>query len=159
MKKQDFLRRLHDKGRISLVSPSNDIADAYLVKSSNALRAADLLYNDSLFEESIPMSYYAMYNCVVALMRKCGIKCENHAASIILLEVIFCESALSKIISDVKSKRIGAQYYVDSKASMADAEAMLGEAQRFTMSVRAIIDSIDSSKISEVGSAFSELVG
>lgn len=159
MRRLDFLRRLRDERKLELVEPSEDIAASYIIKSSNALHAADILAHASLFEESISMSYYAMYDCIVALMCKCGIKCENHAASIIVLEVVFCEPALSKLISDVKAKRIDAQYYVDFKACMADAEALLGEAQKFTIKIRTIIGEMNNDKMREARASFSEMVG
>ena len=82
-----------------------------------------------------------------------------HAASIIVLRVVFCEPALSKIISEVKSKRIDVQYYVDFKASAVDARMLLDEAQKFAVKVRVVIEEMNSGKIKDARVSFSDLIG
>ena len=56
-----------------------------------------------------------MYNLLTALLFKCGMKCENHAASIILFKRLFGRADLFKTISFAKEERIDKQYYVTSK--------------------------------------------
>jgi uncharacterized protein (UPF0332 family) len=58
---------------------------AYLKKSESHLISARLLLDNDLFEQSVSMAYYCMYNSVMALFFATGIKCENHTAAIILL--------------------------------------------------------------------------
>ncbi len=52
------------------------------------------------------MSYYAMYDVLLALLFRVGIKCENHSGSISLLELIFEKKDLSQLILNAKKERI-----------------------------------------------------
>ncbi len=89
MKKADFLSRLREEGKLELVEPSEAVKESYLIKADNCLKSAKILLQNDLYENSMGEAYYAMYNCVTALLYKAGIKSENHSASIILLGKLF----------------------------------------------------------------------
>lgn len=92
-----FIDKLKKEEKLELVEPSEDICASYSEKSDNCLKSAKLLLQNGLFENSIGMSYYAMYNLLLALLFRAGIKCENHAGSIILLKLLFQEDDLHKL--------------------------------------------------------------
>lgn len=115
MKKQDFLSKLKKANKLTIVEPSEEICSSYLEKSSNCLISAKILFKNELYENSVSEAYYAMYNSLTALLFRTGIKCENHAGSIILLRKAFERADLSNIISKAKKERIDKQYYVVSK--------------------------------------------
>ena len=115
MKKPSFLRKLKKEGKLELVEPTEEICRSYTEKADNCLKSAKLLLQHNLYENSVSMSYYTMYNLLTALLFKCGMKCENHAASIILFKRLFGRADLFKIISFAKEERIDKQYYVTSK--------------------------------------------
>lgn len=111
MRSIKFLRKLHSKDKLNLIEPSNNISSDYIKKSSNSLRAAKLLKEQDLFEESVSMAYYSMYHILTALLFKTGIKCENHTGSIILLKELF--NLDNSEISFAKTERVDKQYYTD----------------------------------------------
>ena len=115
MKKPSFLRKLKKEGKLELVEPSEEICRSYTEKADNCLKSAKLLLQHNLYENSVSMSYYTMYNLLTALLFKCGMKCENHAASIILFKRLFGRADLFKTISFAKEERIDKQYYVTSE--------------------------------------------
>ena len=115
MKKPSFLRKLKKEGKLELVEPTEEICRSYTEKADNCLKSAKLLLQHNLYENSVSMSYYTMYNLLTALLFKCGMKCENHAASIILFKRLFGRADLFKTISFAKEERIDKQYYVTSK--------------------------------------------
>lgn len=115
MKKPSFLRKLKKEGKLELVEHSEEICRSYTEKADNCLKSAKLLLQHNLYENSVSMSYYTMYNLLTALLFKCGMKCENHAASIILFKRLFGRADLFKIISFAKEERIDKQYYVTSE--------------------------------------------
>ena len=84
MKKIHFIENLVLEEKIQLVDASDDISSSYNQKSKNALKAAKLLFPQELLEEATSMAYYAMFHKLMSLFFKIGIKCENHAAAIIL---------------------------------------------------------------------------
>lgn len=156
MKKQSFLSKLKEEGKLELVEPSDNIAESYLQKSLNSLRAAQILLDKELPEESTSMAYYAMYHCLVALMRKCGIKYENHAGNIIPLKEMFRENELYKAISSAKEERIDRQYYVDLeiRESVTD---LIGKAQDITMQLKNIIETLKNEDIEKIRAKFKNL--
>lgn len=151
MKKQSFLSELKSEGKLELIEPSEDVCASYLEKANNCLKAANLLLENSLLENSISMSYYAMYNSLTALLFKTGIKCENHAGSILLLKKLFGKNDLFELISFAKKERIDKQYYVSSKQNIAltqeSSNEMLAKAEEFLVQIKLAITNVSTSEI------------
>jgi len=150
MRRIQFLIEMAKKGKLELVEPSGNISLSYLTKSESHLESAKILLNSGKLEESVSMSYYAMYHCLVALLFKCGIKSENHAVSIILLKELLKENELAKIISFGKEERVDKQYYTDFKIAKSDAEDMIKKTEEFAINCRLLIRSLNADRIKEV---------
>ena len=115
MKKQIFLNKLKKESKLELVEPSEEMVLSYLQKAENCIKSSKILFQNRLYENATSEAYYCMYNSLLALLFKTGIKSENHSASIIMLKELFRENALYKIISLAKEERIDKQYYVESQ--------------------------------------------
>src|SRR3989344_4630152 len=111
MKNSDFLSKLKKEGKLEPVEPSEEISISYEKKSIECREVAKLAFENGYFESAITQSYYSMYNAVLSLFFKCGIKCENHSAAAILLKEIFTQEELYAIFSKAKEERIDKQYY------------------------------------------------
>jgi uncharacterized protein (UPF0332 family) len=161
MKKPNFLAKLKKEGKLELANPSGEICMSYLEKAENCLKSARLLLGNKLYENSVSMSYYAMYNSLTALLFKAGIKCENHAGSIVLLKKLFGEASLFKIISFAKEERIDKQYYISSKEDFKlaeeSAEDMLKKAEIFLVDMKLVISRINNEVIESARKKFNEL--
>lgn len=96
MRKSNFLNKLSKEGKLELVEPSDEITDSYLEKAENCLKSAKILLQNDLYENSVSMAYYTMYESITALLFKVGIKCENHSASILLLKQLFKTASSAK---------------------------------------------------------------
>ncbi len=112
MKKNNFLKRLRLERKLELIETSDEICESYLEKSNNCKKSAEILLKNNLYENSVSMSYYSMYNSLIALFFKVGIKCENHSGSILLFKLLFRDNELFDLISKAKKERINLQYYV-----------------------------------------------
>lgn len=148
--------------KLELVEQSGEICDSYSRKSANCLKSAKLLLQNNLFENSIGMSYYAMYNLLIALLFRVGIKCENHSDSILLLKLLFSENELYKLISDAKKERIDKQYYViTEKDEMTKniANELLNDAEDFVLKIKVVIQNLNNDSIDEIREKFESLVG
>lgn len=156
MKKQSFLNRLKKEGKLESVEPSEEIKDSYIEKSSNSIKASQILIKSELLEEAVSMAYYSMYYSLLALMFKCGIKCENHTGNILLLKEVFDEEELHKIISDAKEERIDKQYYVDFEITKKEVEDLIAKAQDFTIKIKLLIESLTKDKTDEIRKKFAE---
>lgn len=114
MKDLDFLNKLKNEEKLELVDPSENLAESYEKKSRDCLLSAKILLKNNLFENSIGEAYYSIYNSTQSLLFKCGIKCENHSASILLLKYLFDLEKLYVLSSKAKEERIDKQYYTRS---------------------------------------------
>ena len=154
MKKLSFLNKLAKERKLELVEPSKEISGAYIHKSLDCLKSAKILLKNNLYDNSVSQSYYCMYNSLLALLFMCGIKCENHAASIFLLEPIFEEETLSKQIFIAKSERIDKQYYLRAtkieEADESGCEGMVNLAEQFSLNLRVIIEKLSLVQIEDL---------
>jgi len=158
MKESNFLNNLRKEDKLQLVEPSEDICSSYLEKADNCLKSAKLLLPNNLYENSISMAYYTMYNSLTALLFKAGIKCENHSGSIILFKNLFNKLDLFKIISFAKKERIDKQYYVSTEKNLnltkESAEDMLEKAENFLIHVKLLIKDLNNENINKIRSRF-----
>lgn len=115
MKELNFLKKLKRKGVTELVEPSEGMKSSYLIKAENCLISAKILFQSELYENSTSEAYYCMYNSLLALLFKIGVKSENHSASIVLFDKLFENKELVKIISWAKEERVDKQYYVETQ--------------------------------------------
>jgi|SRR3989344_1361879 len=137
---KSFVEKLKKVGKLALVPISKPINDAYLRKSSSNLESAKILLASHKLEESVVFAYYAMYNCLLALLFSCGIKSENHAVSIELLG--FFDKKLQQSIAFAKKERIDKQYYIDFKLTKKDANDMIIKAEDFTVRCQLLINGL-----------------
>ncbi len=152
-----FLSKLRKEEKLESVEPSEDICNFYLEKSANCLKSAKLLLQNNLYENSIGMSYYGMYNLLLALLFRVGIKCENHGGSILLLKLLFGENDLYKLISDAKKERIDKQYYVTTEKDEITkeiAEELLNNAEDFVLKIKVVIRNLNNDSIEELREKF-----
>ncbi|MBS7657086.1 HEPN domain-containing protein [Candidatus Bathyarchaeota archaeon] len=154
MKKSSFLSKLKKEGKLELVEPSEEICASYLEKADNCLKSAKLLLENNLYENSISMSYYVMYNSLTALLFKTGIKCENHTGSILLFKKLFGKIDLFKAISFAKKERIDKQYYVDFTVTKMSARDLLKNAEDFLVKIKLLIKNLNTEEIEKLREKF-----
>jgi uncharacterized protein (UPF0332 family) len=161
MKKLSFLDKLKNENKLKLVEPSEEMCSSYLEKSDNCLKSARLLFQNNLYENSISLAYYTMYNSLSALFFKIGIKCENHAGSILLFKKLFARIDLFKIISFAKEERIDKQYYITSKTNFVltkeSALEMIKKAEDFLIQIKLIIKNIRNEEIENLRKKFKHI--
>ena len=148
MTKLSFLARLIKERKIQLVDESTEISESYLIKSYNCLKSSKILFKASLYENSLTEAYYAMYNSVLSLFYRCGIKCENHTGAIMILKEIFNLDNLEAMLTNAKKERIDKQYYVaDGGFTKEDAMQIIKETEQFILEVRSYMSNLNRSKI------------
>ncbi|MBU0471276.1 MAG: HEPN domain-containing protein [Nanoarchaeota archaeon] len=139
---------------MKLVEASKEVSKSYAQKSNNSFKAARILLAQSLLEESTSMAYYAMFHKVIALFRLIGIKCENHAATIILLKELF--GIQNKEISFAKQERVDKQYYTEFKITKNDVEDMINKAEEFIEELDLFTDRLTEDKVKHFKEIFEE---
>jgi len=161
MKKADFLSKLREERKLEIAEPSEEMKISYLQKAENCLKSAKLLFQNQLYENSTSEAYYCMYNSLLALLFKTGIKSENHSASIIILKSLFNEESLYKIISFAKEERIDKQYYVEShqiiKVTKESCKNMVLKSEDFLVKMKLLISKLSNEKINSIRNSFESL--
>ena len=104
-----------------------------------------------------------MYNSLLSLLFKIGIKSENHSASIILFDKLFGNKDLTKIISWAKEERIDKQYYVETqqivKVTKESCNEMVLKAEDFLVKMKLLISELNNEKIISTRNLFLEMLG
>jgi|SRR3989344_2155924 len=157
MKESAFLNKLKKGEKLELIDPSEEIAKSYELKSQSHFESSKILLKSEKLEESVSMAYYGMYHCLLALFFRCGIKCENHTASIILLEQLFKQKELAGIIRFGKKERIDKQYYTDFKLTKEDCKDMTKKTEDFIVGCKRIIKELNKEKISGIRKKFENI--
>jgi uncharacterized protein (UPF0332 family) len=156
-----FLSKLKKEGRLELVEPSENLGRAYLIKSENCLKAAKIVFAGELYENAVGDAYYAMYNSAISLLFRCGIKCENHAATIMLLRKLFGIPNLGRVLEKAKKERIDKQYYVASEKTFEftkdTALEMISDAESFIIEIRVFSNKLGNKAIGEIRLKFGDL--
>ncbi|MEK6900126.1 MAG: HEPN domain-containing protein [Nanoarchaeota archaeon] len=155
-----FLNKLKKEQKIELVESSEEICASYSDKSANCLKSAKLLLLNNLYENSVGQSYYAMYDQLTALLFRVGIKCENHAGSILLLKLLFGEEESFNLISDAKKERIDKQYYVTTEKddlTKEIADELLKNAEDFVLKMKVMIKNLSNKGIEEIREKFTAI--
>jgi uncharacterized protein (UPF0332 family) len=116
MRKQKInIRKLVGLKVLQLVEPSENLEKAYLQKAEDTLRSTKILYEGKQYADAMALSYFSMYNSLLALLYSTGIKSENHNISIYLLKEIF--GINNETIERAKLERKDTQYYPNFLAS------------------------------------------
>jgi uncharacterized protein (UPF0332 family) len=162
MKELNFLKNLKRKGIIEIVESSEEMKTSYLIKAENCIKSAKILFQNGLYENSFSEAYYCMYNSLLSLLFKIGIKSENHSASIILFDKLFRKKDLVKIISWAKEERIDKQYYVETqqivKVTKESCNEMILKSEDFLVKMKLLISELSNEKINCTRSSFEELL-
>jgi uncharacterized protein (UPF0332 family) len=145
MKKTSFLAKLHTEGKLGIAEPSEIMKTAYLERSNESLSSAKALFRIGNLKDSIILSYYAMYHSLLALLFRVGIKCENHAAAIVLLSELFGIDNMP--ISKAKSERVDKQYYVDFEVNEKEVGESIKNAEEFMAFLTDFIEKLNEEKI------------
>lgn len=149
--------KLYKKEILQLIESSDELKASYLLKSESNLASAKILLQNNKLEESVGLAYYSMYHSVTALLFKAGIKCENHAAAIILLKKLF--DIDNTEISFAKSERVDKQYYVDFHITREEAIDAINVSEKFNKHLLDLISRISQKDIIECRARLRKLIG
>lgn len=161
MKETNFLKKLKRIRKLELIEPSEEMKSAYLKKAENCLLSAKILLPKNLYENATSESYYCIYNSLLALFFKIGIKSENHSATIALFRKLFKKEDLYKTALWAKEERIDKQYYVETnhiiKLTKNSCLKMISEAEDFLLKLKVIIKQLNYEEVKIFRKSFEEL--
>lgn len=150
------LKRLKKLKVIQLIEPSINIMKSYLGKSEESLLSSKFLLEKGQYNDSIALSYFSMYNSLLALSYQCGIKSENHNASIFLLKKVY--NIDNKNIMNAKSERKDKQYYPSLSTDKKEVLIAVESAEEFNLEIENFILNLNTKKIANYRKLFEELI-
>lgn len=161
MRNLKFLSKLKNEKSLKLVEPSDEISKAYLIKSDKCLQVSKLAFGAEIYENAVSEAYYSIYNTVMSLFFKCGIKCENHSGAVILIKEIFHLEKQHMIFSEFKKDRIDNQYYIPildtEPINKEKCNERISTAQRFCIGLRAYMVNLTIQDINDIRQRFEEI--
>ncbi len=142
-KKLNWCFRLKDG--LKIAEPNERLSKSYLEQAKSSLLRAEKDLNDNDLLWSTVAVYYAEYYALYSFLQRIGMKCENHACSILAVGFLLGEDK-TKTINQHKDKRIDAQYYmkVDQEAKI---RLMLQEAKIFVSNFDEIVSKLSESEV------------
>ena len=137
------------------------MSKSYLIKSDKCLKVAKLAHEAEIYENAVSEAYYSIYNTLMSLFFKCGIKCMNHSGSVYLIKDLFKLEDLYLMFSEFKKDRIDSQYYVSDSSTESVSKEKCDEriktAQKFNIEVRTYAGKMTNQEIVNVRKKFDEL--
>jgi len=151
-----FLIKLKKQGKLKIGESSKEMQKSYIEKSESNFISAKILLKNNRLEESVSLAYYNMYNLLLALLFRIGIKSENHTASVIMLKEIF-EIDNSEILF-AKKEMVDKQYYVDFHFVEKDVKVLIKKAEEFNKMLLDFISKLNNNMIGLYQKKFKEII-
>ena len=133
------------KDGLKIAEPNERLSTSYLEQAKSSLLRAEKDLDDKDFLWSTVAIYYAEYYALYSFLQRIGIKCENHACSILAVTLLLGEDK-TKTINQHKDKRIDAQYYMkfDQEEKI---RKMLQEAKIFVSNFDELVSNLTESEV------------
>jgi uncharacterized protein (UPF0332 family) len=142
------LKKLNRLKVLQIVETSKNLKESYLKKSDESLFSSKVLHKNNQYNDAIALSYFSMYNSLLALLYFCGIKSENHNVSILLLKEIF--EIDNSEIKNAKIERKDKQYYPSFSTNKKESESAINSAEKFNSEIVYFIDRLTNAEIIKI---------
>ncbi|MCF7798506.1 hypothetical protein K9M74_01235 [Candidatus Woesearchaeota archaeon] len=130
---------LNQKKGIELVEPSDNLRDAYLIKSEEAL---ETLRSTKVRDWQLTTAYYTIYHGIYSLLMKMGVKCEIHSCTIEFTKRYLKDHFTPEdfeLLDKAFSARIDSQYYVNREVPDQNYNLIMKKAPAFLVKCKNIV--------------------
>lgn len=135
------------KDGLKIAEPNERLSKAYLEQAKSSLLRAEKDLDDTDLLWATVAIYYSEYYALYSFLQRIGVKCGNHACSILAVTVLLGEDK-TKTINQHKEKRIDAQYYM-KVGQESKINAMLQEAKLFVAEFDELVSNLSEQEIKE----------
>ena len=142
------------KDGLKVVEPNERLSKSYLEQAKSSLLRAEKDLNDKDFLWATVAIYYAEYYALYSFLQKIGVKCENHACSILAVAFLLGEDK-TRTINLHKDKRIDAQYYM-KVGQETNIKTMLLEAKMFVAYFDEVVSNLSEEDVKQYRKNISE---
>lgn len=114
----------------------NSIINEYIKVAEEKFKAAKILFENEMFDDSVSRAYYAVFHCVQAMLLSLGISAESHSGAKNLFGHHFVKTGkidtkFAKYLKELKDERESGDYGVLTELSEEDAKNALTETEEF----------------------------
>lgn len=156
MKELVNLKKLGKLKIVQIIEPSLNLNRSYVQKSEESLLSSKYLLERRQYNDSISLSYFSMYNTLLSLLYRCGIKSENHNASIFILNEVF--NIDNREIAFAKRERKDKQYYPSFSTNEEEVKNAIKTAEEFNSFIKNFSDNLNSGTILKYRDKFKQLL-
>ncbi|MFH0978569.1 MAG: hypothetical protein V1837_04675 [Candidatus Woesearchaeota archaeon] len=135
------------KDGLRLTEPNENLSKSYLKEAKSSLLRAEKDLNDNDLLWATVAIYYSEYYALYSFLQKIGIKCQNHACSILAATFLLGEDT-TRTINEHKNKRIDAQYYM-RVGQAPTVRKMLQEAKIFVANFDEVVSRLTEKEVDE----------
>jgi uncharacterized protein (UPF0332 family) len=135
------------KDGLKVMEPNERLAKTYLDEATASLARAEKNFADGDLLWATVVVYYAEYYALYAFLQRIGVKCENHACSILAATVLLGEE-FTKTINSHRGKRIDAQYYMRVGKEQ-EVSTMLKDAKIFVSIFDELVSNLNKTQIEQ----------
>ncbi len=140
------------KSGISLVEPSKNLADSYILKSEDSLKE---ITNSQSKDWKVITAYYSMYQALFAVLARIGVKCEIHECTIKFMRKFllkyFTEEECGFIKKSCESRN-NVQYYTNKEITDSQRDSMIKKSPEFVVKCKNILQKITEQEINSIRS-------
>lgn len=133
------------KDGLKIVESNERLSKSYLAEAKSSLLRAEKNFQENDLLWTTVVIYYAEYYAIYSFLQRIGVKCENHACSILAVGTILGEEKIS-LINKHKEKRIDAQYYMRT-GKRDEVEKLLQEAKSFVCTFDDLVSTLSEKEI------------
>ena len=138
------------KKGIKLTEPNENLCTAYIRKAETSLKSMHLNHQAKIYDWAVDAAYYARYQAFYGLLQKCGISCEIHDCSIMLLRFLFADifdEAFFRELENAKDQRINLVYYTNRIVPQEEIEKNIASASGFVLKMEEFTSKMNSENI------------
>lgn len=143
------------KDGLRIVEPNERLSKSYLGEAKSSLARAEKDFQEGDLLWATVVIYYSEYYALYSFLQRIGVKCENHACSILAVKYLLGEEK-TKVIDEHKDKRIDAQYYM-RVGKKDQVEKMLQEAKEFVSVFDEIVSNLNEDEINSSRGKINEI--
>ncbi len=122
--------------------------EKHLDRSEDKLKSARILLENHQSADSIGESYYSIYHATMALLTLRDIHPRTHSGLISEFSLNFVkdgsiEDVYAKILVKAETKRVMADYDIDYRPSIKEAESIIHDAEEFFIRIKKAINELE----------------
>lgn len=119
-----------------LLKNNKEILKAYLDAAKDKLDSAEILFENSKYDDAVSRAYYAVFHCAQAMLLSIGVKVDSHSGVRQLFGLHFIKKGkldkkFGRYLKNLKDERENGDYGIFTLIEKEDAQKAIKKAEEF----------------------------